>query len=146
VIALDGEGPLAEELWQHRRRSRFAGDDEFVFCHPHKGTPVPSGYFGTIMKSILARAGVDRPMREFHDWRHTGITNAAAAGMNPITIMTMAGHADFKTTQRYIDRAGVVFSDEVSRLSDWYGSSGTKSRYEVESGSGETLLQGGSGE
>ena len=29
---------LAEELWQHRRRSNFQGDDEYVFCHPERGT------------------------------------------------------------------------------------------------------------
>ena len=28
---------LAEELWQHRRRSAFQGDDELVFCHPERG-------------------------------------------------------------------------------------------------------------
>jgi hypothetical protein len=27
-------GPLAEELFEHRGRSRFQGDDERVFCHP----------------------------------------------------------------------------------------------------------------
>lgn len=129
TIGLDG--PLAEALWQHRRASAFNGDDELVFGHPLKGTPVPSGYFGAIMKAALARAGVDRPMREFHDWRHTGITNAAAAGMSPLAIMRMAGHSDFKTTTRYIDLAGVVFGDEVRLLSDWYGGAGTKKRYEV---------------
>ena len=92
-----------------------------MFCHPHKGTHVPSGYFAKIMKSALSRAGIDRPMREYHDWRHTGITNAAAAGMEPMRIMQMAGHADFKTTQRYFDLAGVVFSTEVAKLGAWYG-------------------------
>jgi len=29
---------LAELLWQHRRRTRFQGDGELVFCHPEKGT------------------------------------------------------------------------------------------------------------
>ena len=66
-------------------------------------------------------------MREFHDWRHTGITNAAAAGMSPLATMRMAGHSDFKTTTRYIDLAGVVFGDEVLLLSDWYGGAGMKS-------------------
>jgi site-specific recombinase XerD len=123
--------PLAEELWQHRARSHFKGDDELVFPHPFKGTPIPSGYFGEIMKTVLARAGIERPMREYHDWRHTGITNAAGAGMNPLAIKQMAGHADFKTTQAYIDLAGVVFGDEVGRLSDWYGAGGRKRRSEV---------------
>jgi len=31
-------GTLAEELWQHRRRSAFRGDDERVFCHPELGS------------------------------------------------------------------------------------------------------------
>jgi integrase len=101
--------PLAEELWQHWRRTSYRGPDDRVFCHPQKGTPVAGGYYGAIMKTVLARAGVDRPMREYHDWRHTGITNAAAAGMSPMAIMQMAGHADFKTTERYIDLAKVVF-------------------------------------
>ena len=37
--------------------------------------------------------------------------------MEPLAIMHMAGHSDFKTTQRY---AGVVFADEVRKLGDWY--------------------------
>jgi integrase len=30
---------VAAELFEHRRRSRFDGDDECVFCSPTKGTP-----------------------------------------------------------------------------------------------------------
>ena len=135
--------PLAEELWQHRRRSRFDGDDERVFCHPAKGSPISGGYFGAIVKTALARARVERAMREYHDWRHTGITNAAASGMNPLTIMTMAGHADFKTTQRYIDLAGVVFGERVGLLSDWYAAAGTKRRYKVPVDEAETHMVSG---
>jgi integrase len=129
TIALVDE--LTEELWQHWRRSKFQADGELVFCHPLKGSPIASGYFGALVKTVLARSGVGRPMREFHDWRHTGITNAAAAGMNPVAIKQMAGHADFKTTQTYIDLAGVVFGSEASKQSAWYSTSGTKARYEV---------------
>jgi hypothetical protein len=39
--------------------------------------------------------------------------------------MQMAGHADFKTTQKYIDLAGVVFSTEVAKLGAWYGATTT---------------------
>jgi hypothetical protein len=84
-------------------------------------------------------------MREYHDWRHTGITNAAAAGMSPLSIMRMAGHSDFKTKQRYIDLAGVVFGDDVRRLSDWYGSSGTNNRYQVEADDPQTRIASGFG-
>jgi hypothetical protein len=95
------------------------------------------------MKVVLARAGVERPMREYHDWRHTGITNAAAAGMEPMTIMQMAGHADFKTTQKYIDLAKVVFSGEVAKLGTWYGSTGTEKRYQIPAEAGESLAGSG---
>jgi integrase len=47
--------------------------------------------------------------------RHTAITNDAAAGNSPLSIMKHAGHSDFKTTQRYIDLAGVTFREEAER-------------------------------
>jgi integrase len=31
---------LAEALWQHRRASKYQGDDERVFCLPNRGTRV----------------------------------------------------------------------------------------------------------
>jgi site-specific recombinase XerD len=122
--------PLAEELWQHWRRTAFRAPEYLVSCHPHKGSAISNGYFAEITKTALARAGVERSMREYHDWRHTGITNAAASGMNPLSIMTMAGHASFATTQRYIDLAGVVFNEDVRLLSAWYGATGTKNGYQ----------------
>ena len=61
----------------------------------------------------LVRAKVDKPMRPFHDGRHTSITNAAAAGVSPAALMARAGHSDFKTTQGYIDLAGETFREEA---------------------------------
>jgi integrase len=76
TIALDA--PLAEALWQHRRRTVYRGPDDVVFCHPHKGTPVSSGYFNKIIKAVLERAGVQRQMREYHDcgWDEPGRDHA----------------------------------------------------------------------
>jgi hypothetical protein len=48
--------------------------------------------------------------------RPTAITNDAAAGANPIALMTKAGHADMKTTRTYVHLAGVVFREEAERL------------------------------
>jgi len=126
-------GPrLAEELWQHRRRSAFSGDDERVFCHPHKGTPLDHKRYATTLRLALARAGVDRPMRPFHDGRHTSITNSAAAGISPAALMARAGHADFATTQLYIDLSGERFRAEANLLEErLWGESGTKTRYQV---------------
>jgi integrase len=55
-------------------------------------------------------------MRPFHDGRHTAITNDAAAGNAPLAVMKRAGHSDFRTTQGYIDLAGVTFREEAERL------------------------------
>jgi len=49
----------------------------------------------------------------------------------------------FQTNAAASDLAGVVFSDEISRLSDWYSQSGTKSRYKIASGEMETRMESG---
>ena len=109
-------GPwLAEELWQHRRRTAFAGDDERVFCSPTKGTPFDVARYARTLKTVLRRAGINGRVRPFHDMRHTAITNDAASGNSPLSIMKHAGHSDFKTTLRYIDLAGVTFREEAER-------------------------------
>lgn len=107
---------LAEELWQHRRRSSFQGDGERVFCHPERGTVYRAEAFEEALRSALGAAGVEGRVRAFHDLRHTAITNDAAAGANPVALMTKAGHADMKTTRTYMHMAGVVFRDEAERL------------------------------
>lgn len=110
-------GPkLAEELWQHRRRSAFQGDGERVFCHPLIGSPLDLKRYGKTLNAALAKAGVERKMRPFHDGRHTSITNSAAAGLSPAALMARAGHSDFKTTQGYIDLAGETFRAEAELL------------------------------
>jgi integrase len=107
---------LAEELWQHRRRSTFNGDGELVFCHATRGTVYRAEPFKDLLDEALAKAKVSKRIRAFHDLRHTAITNDAAAGSNPIAVMAKAGHADMRTTKRYLHLAGVVFRDEADAL------------------------------
>ena len=107
-------GPrLAEELWQHRRSTAFGGDGERVFCHPQNGSPLDHKRYAKTLTLALAKAGVHKHMRPFHDGRHTSITNSAAAGVSPAALMARAGHSDFKTTQGYIDLAGETFRAEA---------------------------------
>jgi integrase len=84
-----------------------------VFCNPLTGRPLDPKRYAETLKLALARAKVDRPMRPFHDGRHTSITNAAAAGVTPAALMARAGHSDFATTQGYIDLAGETFREEA---------------------------------
>ena len=99
-----------------RRRSAFQGADERVFCHLTKGSPLDPVLYADMLKIALKLAKIERPMRPFHDGRHTAITNDAKSGNAPLSIQTRAGHASFSTTQRYIDLAGVVFREEADRL------------------------------
>ena len=110
-------GPkLAEELWQHRRRTAFSSDEERVFCHPTKGSTLDHKHYARTLRAAMAKAGVEKTMRPFHDGRHTSITNSAAAGLSPAALMARAGHSDFKTTQGYIDLAGETFRAEAELL------------------------------
>ena len=89
-----------------------------MFC-PKSGGPIDPARYAATLRLALARAKVDRPMRPFHDGRHTSITNAAAAGVGPAALMARAGHSDFKTTQGYIDLAGESFREEAELADDW---------------------------
>lgn len=104
---------VAEELFDHRARSRYDADDDRVFCHPDTGGPMDHKRYAETFQEALTLAGIDDPVRPFHDGRHTSITNAAAAGVAPGALQARAGHADLGTTQRYIDLAGVLFRDEA---------------------------------
>jgi integrase len=90
---------LARELEQWSKRSTFSGDDELVFAHPEKGTPMDGSKLSRRFKKACVDAGV-RPVR-FHDLRHTFATRLAASGTPIRTIQEFLGHADSKTTQIY---------------------------------------------
>jgi integrase len=123
---------VADELFQHRARSHFQGDDERAFGNPETGRVLDHKRYAKTLRLALKRAKIDRPMRPFHDGRHTSITNAAAAGTGPAALMARAGHSDFATTQIYIDLTGEAFREEAERLEGrLWGSSGTKTRYQV---------------
>jgi site-specific recombinase XerD len=107
---------LADELFQHRARSAFEGDDERVFCHPETGGVLEHKRYAKTLKAALAKAKVEKPLRPFHDGRHSSITNAAAAGTPPAALQARAGHSDYSTTQIYIDLAGERFREEAERL------------------------------
>jgi integrase len=129
---------LADELFAHRGRSSFAGDDERVFCHPETGGVLDYKRYAKTLRLALAKAEVDRPMRPFHDGRHTSITNAAAAGTSPAALMARAGHSDFATTQLYIDLSGEAFREEADMLERrLWGETGTRNRYKEGSSSPE---------
>jgi integrase len=52
-------------------------------------------------REALLRSGIRTPFR-LYDLRHTFGTRAAEAGTDPLTLARLMGHADLKTTQRYV--------------------------------------------
>jgi integrase len=96
TIALGGR--LADELFQHRGRTAYAGEDERVFCSPTRGTPLSTKKYAETFRSALVKAEITDYIRPFHDGRHSSITNGAAAGESPAALMASAGHADMQTT------------------------------------------------
>jgi integrase len=49
---------LAEALWQQRRRSAFQGEDEFVFCHPARGSKFDPDWYAGEFRTALKTAGI----------------------------------------------------------------------------------------
>lgn len=106
---------VAQELWQHLRRSSFQAENDRVFCSPTKGTPFDVQRYTQTFRLALREAGITGHVRPFHDLRHTAITNDAAINP-PIAVMKRAGHSNFKTTETYIDLAGEAFREEAVKL------------------------------
>jgi integrase len=110
-------GPRTRELLaEHWQASAFQGDDELVFCHPAKGTPLDPSKLGRVyLRPALRRAGVTKPFRPFHDLRHTALTHEAAAGNPMAYVQLKAGHSQSAITERYIHSAQVLFPGAAAR-------------------------------
>ena len=98
---------VIEEHWQ---RTAYRDDEDLVFGHPTKGTPVDTSKLAKdYLKPALARAGIEKPFRPFHDLRHTSLTHAAAAGNPQIYVQARAGHSQGSITERYMHAAQILF-------------------------------------
>jgi integrase len=102
-----------EDHWQH---TAHQSDDDLVFCHPQRGTPLdPSKLSFGYLKPALKRAGIRKRFRPFHDLRHTSLTHAAAAGNPQIYVQARAGHSQGSITERYMHAAQVLFPEAAKR-------------------------------
>lgn len=104
---------IASELFDHRARTAYGADTDFVFANPTMGGVLDHKRYAQTFQAALKRAGVEKQVRPFHDGRHTSITNAAAAGVSPAALQAQAGHSSYSVTQRYVDLAGVTFRAEA---------------------------------
>jgi integrase len=97
-------------------RTAFAGEDERVFCHPELGTPLdPRKLTREYLQLALKRAGITKPLRAFHDLRHTPLTHEAAAGNLLVYVQMKAAHSQSQITERYIHAAQVLFPGSAAK-------------------------------
>jgi integrase/recombinase XerD len=108
--------PLVTELMDHYAGSSYRSDEDFVFAHPKRGSRMCVDWFREQLDKALAAAGITDRIR-IHDLRHAALTNLAATGASPITVMSVAGHRSMSTTKQYVHLAGVVFRDDADALS-----------------------------
>jgi integrase len=101
--ALGGAGELDEQF----RASLYRSADSLVFCHPQLGTPLDPSKVGGYMRKAIKAAGIERPLRPWHDLRHTALTHDAAAGNPAVYVQARAGHAQATMTERYVHAAQV---------------------------------------
>jgi integrase len=76
-------GPRTKQrLAEHWQATAYNSDDDLVFAHPQKGTPLDPARLAREHQPALKKAGIVKPFRPFHDLRHTALAHEAAAG-NP---------------------------------------------------------------
>ena len=70
------------------------------------------------MRKAITKAGIERPIRPWHDLRHTALTHDAAAGNPAVYVQARAGHAQATMTERYVHAAQVAFPGAAERAED----------------------------
>jgi integrase len=103
--------PAAQALARLSQRDRHTGRDGFVFCSP-PGEPLDDSALRRRYKSARDAAGL-RPLR-FHDLRHT-FGSLAINHASIVQVQAWMGHADIKTTMRYLHHTSRA--DEAELLS-----------------------------
>jgi integrase len=107
---------LALEDWH--RLSQWTKPTDNVFADPITGEPLARTGMMSRYRKALKAAGLAESFR-YHDLRHTFGTSMARAGEPVTTIQAWMGHADLKTTQRYMHYAPAA--DEAARIEAAFG-------------------------
>lgn len=111
-----GFGPRTSEVLDEQyAASRYRSPESLVFCHPALGTPLDASKVSGYMRKAITKAGIERPLRPWHDLRHTALTHDAAAGNPAVYVQARAGHAQATMTERYVHAAQVAFPGAAER-------------------------------
>ena len=122
---------LVDALMEQFTSTAYRSDDDYVFCHPKRGTPLEDEWYRRgVPRGARRGRGWRDHVRAFHDMRHTALTNLAATGASPIAVMATAGHRSMQTTKELpaSRRRRVPRRRREPRAAD---ARGTKFRYKV---------------
>ena len=112
-------GPrTADVLEEQFQASLYRSPDSLVFCHPQLGTPLDPSKVSGYMRKAIAKAGIERRIRPWHDLRHTALTHDAAAGNPAVYVQARAGHAQATMTERYVHAAQLAFPGAAERAEE----------------------------
>lgn len=99
-----------------RKRGRWLGDEDLLFC-ANDGSPLNASALRRRFKQAQRHARVR--VRRFHDLRHT-FGSIAVRRFDPVTVQRLMGHANLKTTERYLHSR--PRADDATRLADAFAS------------------------
>lgn len=99
-----------------RERGSFLGEEDLLFCGSD-GKPLDAAALTRRFKQAQREAGVR--VRRFHDLRHT-FGSIAVRKFDPVTVQRLMGHANLKTTERYMHSR--PRSDDATRLAEAFAS------------------------
>ena len=97
-----------------RKESKY--DNLFI---GNQGKPMQEQNFNKTIKLLAKRAGIDVEALNFscHSTRHTTISILAEKGVTMPVLQEIAGHADIRTTKRYIDNNPMAAREAIMGLS-----------------------------
>lgn len=107
VVPRDQEDVL--RAWLKERFRVKTGDQEALFVslsRQNRGERISSRGIRYIVKQTYAEAGVFGARKTTHSLRHTAISKAIENGADPLQVQSMARHANFDTTRRYVHEVG----------------------------------------
>jgi len=104
-----------------KRRMREIGQgDGYIFINPRNGKrfdSIQNSFDGILKKAKLSgKPGVDKI--RFHDLRHTAATKLARAGKDMKFIAQYLGHADVRTSARYVHYSDSDLKDGAEILAE----------------------------
>ena len=102
---------VAQALARLSQRERFIDRDNFVFVGEH-GSPLDGSALRR--RYVKAQEGAELRKIRFHDLRHSFGTIAANAALSGRELQAWMGHADYRTTARYLHYR--ERGDEAARL------------------------------